>query len=705
MPPHDIKDGQTLVRRVSFSDRLHYSDDASSTTVTTDDDLYEDDGSLKSGSDGESALYESQVCTTQDSIDEDTEQETIANVMNGAAAIEEHTEEIKDATSDDADVVNMQADEETTTVASGISTTSPNSLYEDPPLVIRDVGVYERPSEYLGGYEPEGCASSGHRVKLRKSWFRDAKDANEPPHDQFEAWKKSRVVREPLFKKKQHKEEDIVTKNERVMIPEIKDDVGSTERSLSSKGCSSEISEGGKILKFKTIENETHGENIPVLKPTPSKMVHKVQKTEDTATKCKTDAISCDSAANEDFKLVQTPKAAFSTKAKVATSTTLSDVQSYTLSCATKQPNLKDPETSTFEMEIQELRYRIAKLQRSLDVTEVRTISQLADLEEETTKRMQEYRSKANDIARKSRATEERKLLKEKAMKSQDLIDLLRRSNQTLRVEGIKMKKAIEDLKKTNERLQEKNSVHMDYVAQFRDHQNMEVLLAQEMNQVLNKSAPKYEKLIRGMEECIKSRAKSVQCERKAKELYVECVQSIFAIVEENSTDNSLLERVQNIVLTKSDDDTKMDRTKSNYKVKKRASTIRNDQNDSKCDKTTATSRTGNKRLSGKSRSLDDEDPIFTKVTSRGCSNSDGIKPIADTENCGSVWKKTQLQPHLQACSTPRRSSSSSFRSIRSPKKPVCKLASDDDDASTCSNTSAQSETYSLSSSVAGYFK
>ena len=165
------------IRRVSFSDRISYSDEASTTTVSTDDELFRDDGSFVTSDDEDSEADEKQgdpdPAANTKGPDKKIEGK---NEANGSVADRDYRD-------DDADVKVVDEDP---------SEPWYTPVKDEPPLVFRDIGVVERPSEYLGGY---GSSEQPHRVKLRKSWVADEKSSEElqSAYQEFEAWKQERA--------------------------------------------------------------------------------------------------------------------------------------------------------------------------------------------------------------------------------------------------------------------------------------------------------------------------------------------------------------------------------------------------------------------------------------------------------------------------------------------------------------------------------
>ncbi|CAB9498546.1 expressed unknown protein [Seminavis robusta] len=734
------KNDGTLVRRVSFSNRVSYSDDASTTTVTTDDELYQDDGSFtdseddKSFCDHDSVESETEAVTDEeddleDDLVEDDKTEDYKgedNDLGEETESEDQEEEENEEDDDDTmmeETVEVTSDDkanESTESGTKVSSELWDKVDDDePPLVIRD-GFFlpQRPSDFLGGYGGENATSSGHKVKLRKSWVADAKDAEEEhanpipvTYSQFEEWKKSRVTNTPTFRKKK---ENAEAKANAALSTE-EDQKATSKPKKESKSSSnvaavankaprdSEVADKreptAKGASPKSTEPSTKAGNSDTVgnKERPKGIISETGGSEMSSS----DAAVSKCAAGEQTKSTgKSPKPAL----KTGRSARSSSKEGTKPAPVVKKPPKKDPESEAHEKEIAQLKDHVTKLQRKYDVIEVRTISQLADLEEETTKRMREYRSKADDLARKKRAKEEKRGLKEKAMKSQDLIEHLRRSNQKLRREGIKMKKEVEELKEMNQQLEEQNSIYGDYAGQCRSFEEVEVKLAEELNHALNKEMPKYEKLLRGMEEGVSDRAKSGQSERKAKEMYQDCMQSILEMLENDCTDDSLIDKVADIIEEESsDEDTRMDASSQdeqsiaepepeNVKPARRKSSIKSASPTKTKPAAPSSPKKSSKRPSGilknKTNSEDENAaPGPTKTTVRR-SSSTGVK-LAGRRGSS---EKTKARP--------RRSSSSSFRSTRAPRKTAAKVVSDNDDSSICSGTSFQSETYSLSEYV-----
>ena len=571
-----------LVRRVSFSNRVFYSDDASESTVSTDDYL-----SLNS-SDGGSA-GDTNNLKAIDIV------AAVEEVEAGAAKAQlEHDAVTKEGTADES--VAEKTDE---LYSSKLSWRS--LVKEEPALVFRDNGVVHRPDEYLGGFSENAPTQ---KVKLRRSWLLNDTESEE--YNEFEEWKKSRVP----------------TKHE---------DDGGKEEIDPKKSLNNEANDRVTMSKHQKDENPVM---IPVDKIKPQDHV------EDHEVSGKNESIA----------------------------TSMQDSNSMLVASnavATKQ----DKEMHAHEKEVLEIKDQIARLQRKLDVVEVRKISNLADIDEETTKKMRQFRDKANIIARQNRAKEEKNDLKQQAMKSQDLIEHLRRSNQKMRVEGIKTQSAITKLRKSNQALEEQNSFHCGYASQFQNFQKIEVKLAEQMNFSLKKDLPKYASLVLGMEEAIDDREKRGFVESRSKEVYEDCMQSLLDMMEEHCHDDGLLEKIAALA---EGSDTEM-------------AAANNDK-----DGARSTSANVAKRRSSNTRSSS------SKIGSGGALQQP--RPSKSIRRSSSSDFQHRIRRGSESGYSSPRKKSLFAHGHRSPTSvlPGNKSGSSDDDSSTCSATSVQSDTISL---------
>ena len=616
----------TLARRVSFSNRVFYSDDASESTVSTDDDLSllsSDVGSL--GGDSPNAFNDAIVV---DKVETKDTEESVATVE---ADDEELKEAPKTETEEDLVLHGDEKEEESST-----STTSWRSLVKDePPLIFRDNGVVRRPNEYLGGCSEEVPAQ---KIKLRKSWLLNGTETEE--HNEFEEWKKSRVATKPVEQTLAKKSDSLGESGNNLAISH------SLSASKSNDDMEDIVQKGSddKMIDVEAAIMATE----EVATPNPSNTGSPADKGKSALTNKGKSADDMKKSAPKSEPLAKSA----ASKSKVARN---------------KVSAKRDKEMEAHEKEVLKMKEHIAKLQRKLDVVEVRTISELADLEEETTKRMREFREKANIIARKKRAQEERNDLKQQAMKSQDLIEHLRRSNQKLRSQGTKLQGVVAKLKKSNQSLEEKNAFHRDYAIEFLNFQKIEVGLAEQMNLALKKDMPKYESLVRGMEEGTIEREKCGHIERRSKEMYEDCTQSLLVMMDEYCSDIGLVEKL--VSLAEGSD------------AESETPAIGESEDDSPAAYTER--RRLNTRPYSKTGSMVAR-PSPSKLLRR--SSSGGYHG----QRGGNGRESAEMD-----YSSPRKPSS--FRGNRSPRSVVTNSkGSSDDDSSTCSITSVQSDTVSL---------
>jgi len=471
---------QTVERRVSFSNRIDYSDEVSTSSVSTDDDL--------SGA----------FVSDNESLGDDNNEQTLSNEPGDDDFVKESVDVERQKV---AKLEEGKPDENKESAAE-IATESWCPLDDEPPLVFRDAGVLERPSEYLGGYGPEACGAVPHRVKLRKSWLQ-SDDAQANEYNEFEEWVKS------------HKSiKDVLTEPDETNL-ESKEIVNEKEWNMEIE----------KVQPKKDQEPKLPGKDGQDTAPPEADTLRKpaIKEKNETASSVKV------KKSVQTTNVKKLPASSKHSKTKIPS----------------KMFTKRDEETKAHV----EMKERIAKLQRKWETVEVRTISQLADIEEETTKRMREFRERASEIARKQKAKTEKLALKEQAMNSKDLIEQLRRSNQRLRSEGIKLRSAVAKLNEGNRLLEEKSTFHHGYALEFQKLQKTEIRLTEDMNRALEKDLPKYVALVRGMKESVEDRESSGHAERRAKEHYEDCMQSMVAMLEEYCSDSGLVEKVVTMVI------------------------------------------------------------------------------------------------------------------------------------------------------------
>lgn len=581
-----------LVRRVSFSNRVFYSDDASVTTVSTDDDL-----SLNSSDDESAGDNNPKATDTVAMVDKVKECAAKAKLTHDAIREETPTKTPNEST--------ILSDTEKEDELSMAKLSWQSLVKEEPALVFRDNGVVHRPDEYLGGFSED---IPTQKVKFRKSWLLNDNESEE--YNEFEEWKKSRAP---------NKDEGDDGKEEIILEESLKDEASGREAVAKN-------------------QKEEDTVMIPADKTKAPELIedHGVSDKKGSVTKYEQDSNSILAAYNAPNK---------------------------------KGTAKWDKEMYAHEKEVLEIKDNIARLQRKLDVAEVRNISNLADLEEETAKRMREHREKANIRARKKRAKEEKNDLKQQAMKSQDLIEHLRRSNQKMRSEGIKTQSAITELRKSNQALEEQNSFHRDYASQFQNFQKIEVKLAEQMNLSLKKDMPKYASLVRGMEEAVNDREKRCFVENRSKEIYEDCMQSLLDVVTEHCHDDGLVEKIASLT-----------------KVSDVEIPVAIDGGDG----ARSPSAKFAKRRSSNSRS-----------TSHTIGSGGTLRPTRPSKSIHRSWSsgfQNGIRRGSESGYSSPRKKSLSTRGNRSPTSVVSgnKNGSSDDDSSTCSITSVQSDTISL---------
>lgn len=652
-----------IARRVSFSDRISYSDDASTSTGSTDDDLI----SLSSEED-ESFDDDDVNESVKENVNEEHKQPGTKETSGG----EEEGKE--DARRSDASEGKGPDDlsAETEVLSSPVSW---KSLVDDaPPLVFRDPGILERPKEYLGGYGPEVYASPPHLVKYRKSWVENEAEATE--HNEFEEWKKSRA--------KQTKKSKVARS-----MKDTPKDCGSNFAAFRSFSMCSKNDED-------TIEKEEEHENmdksIELGKPKEEAFIPQTENENHANLSEIVDTQEPKECILESSKVHAKQTSALKKKKEKKHESEVKDKKKGSASASFVKPRKpkKDAEMEAYEKDILMLKEEVSKLQRKFDVIEVRHVSQLADLEEETTKRMREYREWADDLTRKQRAKEEKQALKQKAMKSQDVIEQLRRSNQKLRAEGIKMKDAVAKLKESNQLLEEKNSFQRNYAVQFQNCLETEVCLEEAMNQALMKDMPKYETLVRGMEDGVIDREKCGDVERHAKELYEGCINTLIEELEDKCSDLGLVDKIVNMADDRDED-------KPSHGPEESLSSIKGDDQVDVADWKVKPKRSSSIRAS-RSSTVSDTYGKGNHVKSFRRSSSSGGRASLGGGRRGNSWLADSKR------STPRKSSS--FRGTRSPRSVATssKNAPDDDDSSTCSITSVNSDTISITGySFRGY--
>lgn len=588
-------------RRVSFSDRVYYSDDISMSTTATDED---EDASIQSDDVPQLGKEKSTVDTAVDD----------KNV-----AVEKDDEKCEFSES--------------------------SSILDEPPLVFRDAGIWHRPDEYLGGYQPQDEVSRPkNRFKLRKSWLEEY-DEEKKSFQEFGAWKQSRLA----ASKDNAKVRKWNTNKDKELEQKDKKEV---DEVLESKPMPAD--QGKEMLKESEIViNSASPSTQPVQETIEKKIPNSTTSYNNTEPKTE----------KTTHRMIPPPK--------------------------------KDKEMEDLEKEILELKEKIPKLQRHLDTIKVREISDLADLEEETTKTMREYREKAHHIGRKLRAKEEKKALKEKSMKSEDLISHLRQSNQKIRAGAVKMKAAIAKLRSQNQQLNEKKLVHGDFAVQFENMHEIEIDLAEEMQRRLLLDAPKYESLILEMENAVTNRDSLGEIEHKKKCLYLNCTDAIMDMLEENCEDTNLMDTVFNLVADAGG-------TSNQPGFVESSDSFSDSYSLTSPRKAKGVSREAKVRYSVSSaKSSSRRKSTGTGLSSSNVTDMASMRRSINVDDEGGRRSSSDVSFDRQQCNYPRQSSS--FRGTRTPKGtlgPLKKMNSkdNDDDSSTCSCTSVNSGSFSMGS-------
>jgi len=627
----------TLERRVSFNNQILYSDDASEFTVSTDDEL-----SLSS-SDDDSLVAEANKDRKDNNSFMKAKVEfpagsAIKVPTNDAAGKVAKTQEDDDVNAKpDNDVTQEETDDyailsndapkekrpesarkqEVKSLGSTEMEDAPSWQYtvkDEPPLIFRTQGVVHRPNEFLGGC-PEYPAQT---IKLRKSWVsNNSFNDNDEEYNEFEEWKKTRLSsKHGIF----HSSKKLDALGE----------------STSSFATCTEMEDESEKVEFMGEHNKKTDAGIEGTPPLATQVADLPPKVpallikpvlQNAATLFHDISKDC-----RDFKTASTNPVVENKKAVIK--------------C--------DNELEVQKKEILKLQNHIDTLQKQFDVVEVCTVSQLADLEEETTRLMREAKAKATAVARQKRAQLEKKNLKEQAMKSEDCIDHYRSSNQRMRLEAKEMEGAIAKLRKSNLALVEKKELRLGYADQFKSFQKIEVTLVEQMIMTLNKDMPKYESLVRIMEEEVLEREKFCHIEARCKDLYLHCTQSLLELMDELCCDNSLMERLVGLAEGLYDEREVVSLDRDNGDDDRPAGTYR--------------MRHNSDRSGMKTKNV--TQPKASKTVRRHSS----IRRIAEK-------KKPSSSPARK---------SPSVHSNRSPRS-VVKIGSHDDDSSTCSISSIQS--------------